>query len=295
MGRGTRHFDRWIPALGKTWAFRLFEQHHTEINDIYWAHTAALRKAFSSCRKKNRSDPCDTVFELRPEHKRGIFATLGDWADSYDLFDNWTRLSCLVAATGYLEVYIKTAVRLALESDPGVTVGCSRRIDGVEVLKKRPNYSFQTESIACVEGDWQSRIASYKRLFGFCPSSIEERIADLEFVRKTRNGVAHAFGRGCDDYDALAQARPRRLTTLKERRFTKVLGLIEEIAKAVELHLGQTHIGDYESIYVLHGWLNDNLFIEKTNKALRREFVRLHNSTVGKAYCTEIREYYSKL
>jgi hypothetical protein len=295
MRGGARHFNRWSPALGKTWAFRLFERHHTEINDLYWAHAAALRKAFSSCKKNQLSDPCDSVFHLKPEHARRLPGTLKDWADKYNSFDNWTRLSCLVAATGYLEVYIKTAIRLALESDPGVMVGCSRKIDGAQPLKKRPRYSYKDEAAACVKGDWQSRIAAYKRLFGECPAVIENSIVDLEFVRRTRNGVAHAFGRGIDDYDSLAQAKPRELTTLKEERFTRILGLIEEIAKALETHLGQAHIGDYETIYFFHHWLKDNPFVQKTDKALRIEFVRLHNNTVGKPYCTELRAYYAGL
>lgn len=295
MRGGARHFNRWSPAISKTWAFRLFERHHTEINDLYWAHAAALRKAFSSCRKKQLSDPCDSVFHLKAEHARRLPGTLKDWADKYNSFDNWTRLSCLVAATGYLEVYMKTAVRLALESDPGVMVGCSRKIDGAQPLKKRPRYSYKDEAAACVKGDWQSRIAAYKRLFGDCPVAIENSIADLEFVRRTRNGVAHTFGRGIDEYDSLAQAKPRELTILKEERFTRILGLIEEIAKAVETHLGQAHIGDYESIYFFHHWLSDNPFVQKTDKALRIEFVRLHNNTVGKPYCTELRAYYAGL
>lgn len=295
MGSGAPHFRRWSPALGKTWAFRLFERHHTEINDFYWAHVAALRKTFSSCKKNKRSDPCDSIFNLPPEHARRLFTNLGEWSIAYDSFDNWTRLNCLVAATGYLEIYIKTAVRLALESDPGVMVGCSRKIDGAEPLKKRVHYSFKDDSVPCVRGDWQSRIASYKRLFGACPAIVEDNVADLEFIRKTRNGVAHTFGRSVDDYDSLAQAKPRGLTILKQAQFTKVLGLIEEVAKAVEAHLGPNHIGDYESVYFLHRWLNQNPFVQKTNKALRIEFVKLHNSSVGKPYSSEIREYYSKL
>src|ERR1700733_12322588 len=295
MRAGARHFDRWSPALGKTWAFRLFERHHTEINNLYWSHAAALCKAFSSCRGKSPSDPCGSVFHLKPADVRRLPGTLKDWADKYDSFDNWSRLSSLVAATGYLEVYIKTAVRLSLESDPGVMVGCSRKIDGAQPLKKRPHYMFKDEAAACVKGDWQGRISAYKRLFGSCPLTIESNIADLEFVRRTRNGVAHAFGRGIDDYDSLAQAKPRGLTILKEKRFTKILGLIEDIAKAVENHLAKAHIGDYESVYFFHHWLNSNPFVQKTDKALRIEFVKLHNNTDGKPYCAELRSYYSGL
>ncbi len=216
------------------------------------------------------------------------------WADNYDSFDNWTRLSSLVAATGYLEVYLKTAARLALESDPGVMIGCPRKIDGAEPLKKRASYSYKDDAAACVTGEWQSRIAAYKRLFGDCPLVIESNISELEFVRRTRNGVAHTFGRGVDDYEALAQAKPRGQTTLKEERFLKTLGLIDDIAKAVEKHL-RPHIGDYESVYFFHNWLKSNPFKVKTDKALRIEFVKLHNNTVGKPYCTELRTYYGNL
>jgi hypothetical protein len=200
-----------------------------------------------------------------------------------------------VAVTGYLEVYMKTVVRLALESDPGVIVSCSRRIDGVEPLKKHLHYSYKDEATACVKGDWQSRIAAYKRLFGVCPQIIEDSTSELEFIRRTRNGVAHAFGRGMDDYDSLAQAKPRELTTLKEEKLIKILALTEQIAKGVENHLAKTHIGDYESVYFFHKWLKENPFKEKTDKALRVEFVKLHNNSVGQPYSRELRAYYASL
>lgn len=287
-----RHFDRWKPALGKTWAFRLFQRHHTEINDLYWSHVAAFQRAFKACRGKQRTDACSTVFGIR-QNPRRLPATLGDWADQYNGFNNWTRLSLLVAATGYLEVYMKTAVRLALESDPALIVGCPRKVDGVEPLKRKVGYSYSDEAIPCVKGEWQSRVAAYTRLFGTCPQVIHDNISELEFMRKTRNGVAHTFGRGADDYNALAQAKPRQLTVLSEDRFTKILGLTEEVGKALEAHLS-THIGDYESVYFFHHWLNDDPFALKTDKALRVAFVQLHNNTVGKPYCTELRSLYDK-
>ena len=44
-----------------------------------------------------------------------------------------------------------------------------------------------------------------------------------------------------------------------------------------------------------HHWLNKNRFTPKTDKDLRIEFVKLHNNSVGKPYCKELREYYGGL
>jgi hypothetical protein len=180
--------------------------------------------------------------------------TLGEWADNYDSFDNWVRLNCLVSATGYLEVYIKTAVRLALESDPGTLLSASRSIDGVALLKYRTQYSFSAEATDCVRGTWGSRSAHYLKLFGQVPSVIQDEMGALEDLRAIRNGVTHVFGRSSDEYSSLREIRPKAFEKVSLSKLKNCLGLIERVATAVDGHLGPTHIGDYEPVYFYHNW-----------------------------------------
>ena len=59
----------------------------------------------------------------------------------------------MVAITGYLEVYFKTVIRAALESDPGLVHGASKAVDGVVLLKANPKYSFKPETEEVMIGD----------------------------------------------------------------------------------------------------------------------------------------------
>jgi hypothetical protein len=292
---GKMVFDRWSPAFAQTWSFRLLMRHQTEINNMYWAHQAAMRKAFECTKGASLSGQCLSFFTMKSGQSRHLPSTLKEWAHEYNAFDNWTRLSSLVSATGYIEVFIKTMVRLALESDPGVIVGCSRKIDGTDPLKNQLNYTFKDEASTCAKGEWQSRIASYKKYFGICPTAITDHIQELEFIRRTRNGVAHTFGRGIDDYDLLAQAKPRKLITLNENRFLKYLGIIEEVAKGIESHLAPQHIGDYESVYHFHRWVSGKRCEDANIKLLKCEFANMHGSPIGKQYCKDLWKYYESI
>jgi hypothetical protein len=239
------YFDRWALGWGKTWAYRLFKGHHTQLNSLYWSHASALRFVFSATRGRRREDPANSLLSLPANDLTRINISLGDWAKCYGDFDNWVRLNCLVAITGYLEVYLKTVTRLALESDPCIAVSVKHGIDGVTALKRKPRYSFAEEVLPCVRGTWGERLAHYARLFGHVPSLLNSSIRDLERLRIIRNGVTHSFGRATDDYDRLLDTKPKPYQKVKADRLKSTLALVDKIALAVDNHLGKEHIGDY--------------------------------------------------
>jgi hypothetical protein len=233
---------------------QLFRDHHTQLNEFYWAHAAALRHAFAATRPFQRSDPVSTLFSLPGIDSIRLPQTLGDWGKHYGGFDNWIRLNALVGITGYFEVYLKTVTRLALESDPGLLVGATRAIDGARLLKQRSLYSYSDQVLDVVRGTWGSRLAAYGRLFGHVPASLSSSLAALERLRKVRNGAAHTFGRAADDYDSIAEARTKPLTRVEETYLKSTLGLVNQLAADIDAHLGYSHIGEYETLYMYHRW-----------------------------------------
>jgi hypothetical protein len=248
------YFDRWALGWGRTLAYRLFKRHHTQLNSLYWAHAAALRFAFSATRKHKREDPTTSLFSLPGNDITRINYSLGGWADNYEDFDNWVRLNALVGITGYLEVYLKTVTRLALESDPGLLLGAPHAIDGVRLLKMKKKYSYAEDATPCVRGTWHQRLAHYRRLFGHVPQPLERAISELEKLRKIRNGVTHTFGRSSDDYVSLINAKPKPLKKVKEEYLKKTLARVDDLAVVVDEHLGVSHVGEYETLYFYHHW-----------------------------------------
>lgn len=214
--------------------------------------------------------------------------------DSYSEFDNWVRLNALVGITGYLEVFLKTIIRAALESDPGILHGSSRTVDGVNYLKSNPKYSLKENADDVSIGDWNQRIAKYEKLFGSAPNTMKSSVAKLEDLRRTRNGVTHTFGRASDDYDSIIDANTKPQRKVSEKKFVETLALIGKIAKEVERDLGIKHVGDFETVYFYHQWDKEFDSNHQTeSKVLKKKVGQLHGRGMGNTYFQELINYYN--
>lgn len=297
-GSASAYFNRWSLGWGRTWAYRLFKSHHTQLNSLYWSHAPALRYVFSATRGRGRDDPASSLFTLPSQDLTRINISLGDWAKHYGDFDNWVRLNALVAITGYLEVYLKTVTRLALESDPStmVAVELKHSIDGMAALKRKSGYNFAEIVIPCVRGSWPERLGQYRRFFGVVPNLLDSSLGALEGLRRIRNGVTHSFGRATDEYDSLFDTKPRPFQKVSEDRLKKTLALVDKLALAVDDHLGSEHIGDYEALYFYHRWDKNYPRNNQTEaRALAKQIGLLHVRTKDIRYYQELIDYYNVL
>jgi len=288
-------FNRYGLWLGQTWNHHLFKRHHTELNNIYWAYASS---ASFSKRQIAISPPDDSpanVFHY-PDQSKQVLQDAIEWRTAFNSFENWTRLSSLMALSSYFEIYLRKSVTLALESDPGLQYGRSKSIDGFMYKKHSKTYSFLNMSEDCVKGEWSKRLSSYKSLFGTVPQSLIDNQGELEQMRNIRNGVGHAFGRTTTEYNTHIHIKPKDMARLTEERFIRWLGLIDKIAKDIDDQLGKAHVGEYESLCFLHSWLNETPRPQHTR---RREFMKsLHRWTgvgPGKNFSTQIMDYYDRI
>lgn len=289
-------FSRWQLGWARTWSYRLFKAHHTELNELYWAHSAALRNAYASTRTYKKSDPANGLFSLPAEDITRININLGEWAKRYNEFDNWVRLNALVSISGYLEVYLQKVVRLALESDPACVLGQSRAVDGVKILKSSRHQNYSEQVISCVKGTWPKRLANYRRLFGEVPKFLDDSVGELEKIRVTRNGVTHAFGRAPNDYTGRLEVSPKPFQQVTLKRLKKTLALVDKVAISVDEHLGKKHIGDYEAIVFYHNWKAN--YVGNPGElpmALRSETYKLHGRNLPSPYYQRLIQYYDSL
>lgn len=123
--------------------------------------------------------------------------TVRNWSDDFNMSDNWARLNFLMSICSYFETFLASVITESIESDPGLIFGCHHDIDGILLLKKNHKISKEeTESrvINCTKGDWNSRLANFRTLYGHIPTSIQQNVSQLEKIRKLRNEVGHAFG-----------------------------------------------------------------------------------------------------
>lgn len=293
-------FERYAMRLGSTWAYRRFRAHQTEINNLYWSFVPVAGFADYLARHSKVGTDTAVLFHASGPDVRHLAPKADEWRKHFREFQNWVRLAALLSAASYLEVFIRGAVTIALQSDPLVRFGRPRLMDGVTWLKHGMRDDVETLVSPCVVGEWGRRAARYGELFGRVPAPISNNIGELDQMRMLRNSVGHAFGRNVRQSDSdLRRVRvgaPERLT---EARFKRWLGLVDGIAVAIDGHLGSEHIGEFESITYYHHWRTqprqgrERGYAEP--RAFSRELARVTGQPCGQTFSKGLIDHYSRV
>lgn len=280
---------------GRSLAHRLFKRHHTHFNNIYWSQRVSYKHVFSLTKPFERHDPVASLFDLKTEEVRNG-SVLGQWADWYSDFDRWSRMAYIVGLAGYLETYIAQVSVAAFESTPSLVLGGGPKIDGAIFLKYNAKYDLYAHSESLTRGDWQARISAYKRLFGTCP--FENRLSELEDLRKLRNDAGHSFGRDIKSMKFAQGWEVNKLKDISDGKIVEFLELVESVANSIDDHIAEEFIGQYEIIKVYHLWLKDldNAF-KYSQKELAKKFrTHFYELTSGTYRATShLMEYYDYL
>lgn len=289
-------FDRWKCAWDRTWAFWLFKKHHTELNSIYWAHTAASNNSLKVVKSYSPETLASQVFPVPQTDKGRLNRTIKQWKAEYKEFNNWVNLSAAVSLASYIEIYFQSIVTLSLESDPAILLGAPKAVDGAKLLKNQKDYSYAENSILVTKGTWQERAQAYKNYFGLIPKTFESSISELDQLRILRNGVGHTFGRPVDIYKTeKISVEPQPLQRLSQDRLKQWLGIAESVVIDVDNHLRNTHIGSYEVIRYFQKWLKETKHSTFDYVPYKKHLNSLLGIVPGKDYFKELSQYYNKL
>lgn len=220
------------------------------------------------------------------------------WRSFARNFENWTRLNATLALASYFEVYFSSAVRVAIQSRPGILLGVSDAVEGVALLKRSIPINTVGAVTTVTKGAWGSRIASYRRLFNHVPNELVTAEKDLESLRKVRNGVGHGFGRRLREVVDATVDLVSPMETLSEERLKEWLGLVDGIVVAIDSHLGHTHIGNFETVVHYHRWQQSAVEATKCLperiRAYREVLRGVHGRHPGNEFCEELIDYYEK-
>ncbi len=304
MSRSQLEFDRWKSREPSSWTFQVFQKHNRELSRMYISHIAV--HSYSYEKLGETADWEDSVtkhFTFDDPTHENSFNDLKSWSDSFESFDNWVNLNSVMAMSSNLETYIATIIKLALESDVGVLYGAVRKIDGASILKhgKSQPFDFEEKIISCTKGEWGSRVAAYERIFGVVPPTLQNNISNLEKIRKLRNRVGHSFGRDIeksrnhDAIDIMPIEKLRRDKTLEYQ------SLIYGVAKDIDRHLHNSHVGEYQTLYFFHNLIkrlpdtphNSNHKVRVN--ILKKELGRFGAYAAGKNFCSGLIEHYEQL
>ena len=246
-------FRRWNCWYDRSQTFYRFRDHHTEINKHYWALIPAASFVGYLARRAPAGTTPATLFHATGPDVRRLAPDIAGWRREFGDFENWVRLSMLVSALSYLEIYINTIITMALRSDPLLRYGQTRVVDGTTWLKNDVKDSVKELVNPCIIGEWSQRLSSFRKLFGACPSELQSLESNLEISRNIRNGVAHSFGRSPDYFED--PAAPLGIAErLSEARLLEFLGTIERAAIIIDEYIVPRHIGSFELIWHYHRW-----------------------------------------
>jgi len=292
-------FSRYTMRFGKTLAYRRFQQHHTELNSLYWTNFPVSCFASYLIRKSVGATP-QTIFHASGPDLRRIPASVEDFKTCYSDFNNWNRLNALMSASSYFEIYLRSIVTLALLSDPGVRHNQSRKIDGMLLYKYGLIDDYEDEIRSCIIGMWPKRISSLIKLFQYIPIELKEAVSELEKIRKIRNGVGHSFGREINSFSDVFSIDNPKMTRISHERLKSWLELFDSISVGLDQYFGQKLIGDFEILVNLHNWKKKPILAKERGVSEDRRFQKFLNSMeigepVSKKYCTGLISYYSSL
>jgi hypothetical protein len=288
------NFARDSNYLGTTWAFNTFIQHHTEINNMYWSFVPAWSYAHYMARKNKTSTP-EVLFCASGPDVHRLDNSIPQFLRNFESLANWVRLSALLSALSYFEIYLRKAVTLSLLSDPAVRLGKSKAIEGVTWLKKGIKDDSEPLVVSCIKGDWYARINGFRRLFASVPPLMEAKKHELDKLRVLRNKVGHSYGRNLS-IDVLETAVPS-MERLSEERLKDCLELVFAVAKDTDSFLLGNHIGSFEELLYFHGWrqtLKGTCRLDE-GKHLQKALNQLYfGRGLNRSYCDDLVSFYHR-
>jgi hypothetical protein len=291
-------FDRFIPFMGRSFSLRTFNRHETEINEHFWSFKVVSDYARYLANAEKDIDPKTSTAALfkasGPDAER-IPPNVTQWLEAREELENWLRLSALVSAAAYLEVYLRQGIRSALMSDPLCRFGASRALDGTVLLKSGHELPYTDEIAEITKGDWNSRLAAFAKIFGRPLTGLSSHIATLERVRRIRNDFAHGFGRD------LSVPSPSDTTIapaqhLSQATWIKYMGALSKAAAVIDNFLLNGFIGNFELIHFYHEWKSrpahalDEGYLPA--EALRRSYKRELSTSPSTKFCSDLIGYY---
>lgn len=306
LGASKNEFSRWKAREKYSWPFQVFQKHNKELSEMYMAQIASHAYIYKELGKTaDWKDSITKHFLLEDEVIGYVFEDLKSWSNSYNSFDNWVNLNCIMAMSSNFETYLSTVIKLALESNPGVLFGATTKIDGAEILKygKKELFNFDDRVISCTKGVWGSRVNAFEKIFESCPEILRDNISLLEKIRKLRNNVGHSFGRDIEmsrNHDVIDIVKMEKLTREKTIKYQK---LIFGISKQIDNQLMSEHIGEYQALYFYHNLRpslkhDDEIYERQIGNhaaVLKKSLGRYGATLAGKVFCRGLIKHYESL
>jgi hypothetical protein len=227
-------------------------------------------------------------------------ADMKTWSCVFNSLGNWLNLNVVLTLASNLETFIASLVRLALDSDPAVLLGTPHKIDGAYRLKYGLSGAIRQSDyiVACTKGTWGSRLGAIEKIFGNCPSGLRDVHSELEELRAVRNRVGHAFGRDIEDARRTGTLAVVPIEKMTRERVERLRRCVLDGARALDQHLIDNHIGDYEAVLFCSSIYpgTDQRENREIRAAKLKKAIGGHGAqSRGKDYCKGLIQYWDAL
>lgn len=291
--------DRWNPLYKHSSAYRVFRQYNCELNRLIMSFNSARLYTYSHLKIDGAKWTSPAIDYLYTHNNRTL--TIEDWKNVFNDFHNWVLLNELMALSSYFETYIEVVIKLAIESDPGLLIGNSKCVDGILLIKRNiatKDEVFKSELVKCVKGEWSSRIASIRKIFGLSADIFQNYHAELEQMRILRNKIGHAFGRDIDDTREIMYVNISPMERLSTERFLKFQKIVRTIVKNFDEYVMSNHVGNFLPLKIYHDIypsVRNMPSIAYRVRELKKKIGSEGRGTFSKDFCREVVIYYEGL
>ena len=265
-------FDRSLPWAGTSLALVAFRKQFTETNDQYWGSLPTEILANRFLRSNSPAAKLEAALGTSGGNWHRVGHDVDSFATKFKLSRSWARLNTLMLVSSSIEMYFRNITRVAQLSDPTLTPGFPKSLEGLTLLKRGARVTI--DSTPFLRGAWTQRLAAYERSFGSAPAVALQAIGDLEQMRRLRNRIAHEFGLevGPGPYGYLSGASAVRIS---QQRLQKWLAIADQVVKAIDSHLVIDFVGDFETLELYHMWKQDK------SSLLREAGIHLPSHSLG--------------
>lgn len=241
--------------LPYTMAFSYFKDNITTLNDLFWfseCQSVTAKKLFS---KHLPEEKVVEILGVRSDDSRRYPPLLSDYSNINYEFSRWIKFNVIVSLSSCFEIYLKTIFTLLLKYNPGMTIGIRNAIPGHKFINV--NLTDFNEIIhnfveRMTKGTWSSRVSNITKTFPeLCIAFPDSVISDLEFIRKYRNSVSHAFGLDLETYDYSAISKGITLKGISLQRLKKLLGIIADTAQTIDSNIRNNDLLLFEFLLFL--------------------------------------------
>ena len=293
-------YSRWLTTREHSWPYRIFKKSNDELMTMRMAQVSAKQYTYQHIKAEGGQWTSLAHNFLYTNNNQEL--TIKEWSDSFNKFENWSRLNQLLALCGSFESYLSAVIKLVIKSDPGLLLEAPQSLDGLRYIK----YNIDMDNInikeiveGCTKGDWNARATNLRKLLMKLPQSLETNIDALEKIRKMRNNLGHAFGRDIDTFQTYDLYKLPKMDTLSSGQFRRLQSIVNEIARDLDVQIMTTHIGNFQPLYYYHTKLLE-LEIYSTNKEKAIElkkklFTEANDSNYSTTFCEWVISYYEDL